>query len=93
MANKKQIIINILDILKRYTDENHRLSQKEIVEILEKDYNMTVDRKSVKRNVSNLRELYEDEIKYSESIRMVPNKGTGDLDESNMILQMLNCVI
>lgn len=45
MANKKQIIINILDILKRYTDENHRLSQKKIADILKKEYNMTVDRK------------------------------------------------
>ena len=31
---KKMIIINILDILKRYTDENHRLSQREIMDIL-----------------------------------------------------------
>ena len=31
---KKLIIINILDILKRYTDENHRLSQKDIQDIL-----------------------------------------------------------
>ena len=30
---QKLLIINILDILKRYTDENHRLSQKEIVDI------------------------------------------------------------
>lgn len=33
---KKMIIINILDILKRYTDENHRLSQKQIADILKK---------------------------------------------------------
>ena len=30
---KKMIIINILDILKRYSDENHKLSQKQIAEI------------------------------------------------------------
>ena len=35
---KKLTIMNILDILKRYTDENHRLSQKEIQEILEREY-------------------------------------------------------
>ena len=35
---KKMIIINILDILKRYTDENHRLSQREIMDILEREY-------------------------------------------------------
>lgn len=34
---KKMIIINILDILKRYTDENHRLSQREIMDILERE--------------------------------------------------------
>lgn len=33
---KKLMIINILDILRKYTDEDHRLSQKEIVDILEK---------------------------------------------------------
>ena len=35
---KKLTIMNILDILKRYTDENHRLSQKEIQEILDREY-------------------------------------------------------
>lgn len=39
---KKMIIINILDILKRYTDENHRLSQREIIDILEQEYDMKV---------------------------------------------------
>ena len=33
---KKMLIMNILDILKKYTDENHRLSQKEIMDILER---------------------------------------------------------
>ena len=84
MANKKQIIINILDILKRYTDEDHRLSQREIAEILKNEYNMTVERKSVKRNLSNLLEL-DYPIEYSESIRMVPNKVTGELEESYML--------
>ena len=32
---KKMLIMNILDILKKYTDENHRLSQKEIADIFE----------------------------------------------------------
>ena len=31
---KKMLIMHILDILKKYTDEDHRLSQKEIGEIL-----------------------------------------------------------
>ena len=51
---KKMLIMNILDILKKYTDENHRLSQKEIADILKSEYDMTVDRKAVKRNLMNL---------------------------------------
>jgi len=39
------LILNIHDILKKYSDENHRLSQKEIGEILEREYTMTADPK------------------------------------------------
>ena len=65
---KKMLIVNILDILKNYTDENHRLSQKQIIDILEKDYNMKVDRKAVKRNLLNLIDSGH-YLEYSESIR------------------------
>ncbi len=69
---KKLLIINILDILKKYTDVNHRLSQKEIVELLQTDYCMTADRKSVKRNLMNLID-FGYPISYSESIRINKN--------------------
>ena len=49
MQPKKLLIINILDILKKYTDEDHRLSQKEIAEILETEYDMKADRKAIKK--------------------------------------------
>ncbi len=78
---KKMLVINILDILKKYTDEDHRLSQKDIIEILKTEYGMTADRKAVRRNLTNLMEAGYD-IEYSESIRMVPNKYTGKLEES-----------
>lgn len=51
---KKLMIINILDILKRYSDEEHRLSQKDICDLLKRDYEMTVDRRSVKSNLMDL---------------------------------------
>ena len=70
---KKLISMNILDILKKYTDENHRLSQKEIRDLLEREYDMKVDRKAVKRNLMDLIEFgyY---INYSESVRMIKDK-------------------
>ncbi|MCL2125335.1 MAG: WYL domain-containing protein [Oscillospiraceae bacterium] len=66
------LIINILDILKRYSDEEHRLSQKDILEILENEYFMKADRKAVKRNLMDLLESGYD-IEYSESTRIDKN--------------------
>jgi len=78
---KKLLIMNILDILRRYSDEDHRLSQKDIAEILRNEYNMTAERKAIRRNVMNLMGCgYE--IEYSESVRMVPNPKTGEMEES-----------
>lgn len=48
---------NILEILKKYTDMDHRLTQAEIADILKKEYYMEVDRKTVKRNLFNLLDL------------------------------------
>ncbi len=81
VSGKKTLILNILDILRRYSDEEHRLSQKDIVDILRREYDMIVERKSIRRNILSLRECgYE--IEYSETVRMVPNRRTGEMEES-----------
>ena len=43
---KKMLAINILNILQKYTDAEHVLSQKEIKELLETEFDMTVERKA-----------------------------------------------
>lgn len=84
---KKLLIMNILDILKKYTDADHRLSQKDICDILKNEYSMSVDRKSVKRNLMNLIDFGFD-IEYSESIRMIKNRNTtgSETEEESYIL-------
>lgn len=80
---RKKLSFAILDILRRYTDEDHRLSQKDIIDILKTEYDMTADRKSVKRNITSLIEMgYE--INFSEALRMFPNKD-GVLEESYIL--------
>lgn len=69
---KKMLILNILDVLKRYSDENHRLSAREIGDKLEAEYAQKVDRKSIKRNLMNLINFGYD-IEYSEKIRINKN--------------------
>lgn len=88
---KKLVILYILDILQKYTDEEHRLSQKEIQDILKREYEMTVDRKAVKRNLLNLIE-YESNIEYREVSRKdifrkkdsVSYKGTSDFTDKEI---------
>lgn len=80
---KKLAIVNILDILKKYTDEDHRLSQKEIQDLLAREYNMKLDRKAVKRNLMDLIDFGYD-INYSESVRFFKDKD-GEKQE-NVIL-------
>ena len=77
---KKLIIMNILDILKKYTDADHRLSQKEIQDTLAREYEMKVDRKAVRRNLMNLIDFGYN-INYSESVRIVKDKD-GEEQES-----------
>jgi len=54
---KKMLIVNILEILQRRTDANHRLLVKDIVAILANDYAIQCERKAVSRNLTELREF------------------------------------
>ena len=58
-GNKKMLNMLILEILWKYTDENHALSQQDILKLL-KNYGMECDRRSVKNNVLYLKELVYD---------------------------------
>ena len=53
---KKLALIRILDILKFYSDVNHPLTQEEIIDYLESDYGIVIERKAVGRNISLLTE-------------------------------------
>lgn len=51
---KKMVIFNILNILKKYSDTDHRLTQQDVISHLKNDYDMEVDRKTVLRNINDL---------------------------------------
>ena len=56
-GNKKMLNMLILEVLRQYTDENHSLTQQEIIKLLSKNYDMPCDRRSVKANVLSLKEM------------------------------------
>lgn len=81
MQSKKLILFNILDILRKYTDEKHTLSQKDIQDKLEKEYDMIVDRKTIKASLTNLEE-FGYELEYKETCRPAVNKKTGETEDT-----------
>ncbi len=56
-GNKKMLNMLILEILRKYTDEDHSLTQQEIIKLLNQNYGMECDRRSVKSNVLSLKEM------------------------------------
>lgn len=56
-GNKKMLNILILKILQQYSDEQHALTQQDIIKLLEVNYGMECDRRSVKSNVLSLKEM------------------------------------
>ena len=81
---KKLSLFNTLEILKKYSDEDHRLTQAELLEHLKTDYDMEVDRRTVKSNLMDLIELgYE--IESQETTRMIRNEKTGEVEESTIM--------
>ena len=56
-ANKKMLNMLILDILREYTDEEHPLTQQEVLKLLKMNYGMECDRRSIKNNIDYLKDL------------------------------------
>lgn len=52
---KRMLNFLILDVLKEYSDEDHHLTQQEILRLLKLNYDVECDRRSVKSNVEALR--------------------------------------
>lgn len=62
-SNKKLSILYILEVLKQYSDENHLLTQKDIIDKIYSDYGMECERKSIGSNIDSLIDFGYDIIK------------------------------
>ena len=50
----KLALVRILQILEQYSDFDHPLKQQDIIDYLDKDYGISIERKAVGRNLSLL---------------------------------------
>lgn len=55
-TGSKMSIMRIVQVLLRESDREHPLTQQEILDFMEKKYGMTVNRKSIGRNLNRLKE-------------------------------------
>lgn len=78
---KKIIILYILQILRRYTDADHTMTQQQIIDKLHADFDVEVNRATVKRNISDLIDAGYD-IQYTEVVRSHTSKKTGEQEEN-----------
>lgn len=68
MFNKKMAMLYILDILREYSDENHPLTQKDIIDKLHSIYLIEIERKTISTTIQLL-------IDYGYDIIQIPTKG------------------
>lgn len=68
MSNKKMAMLYIIEILQEYSDENHLLTQQDIIEKLYNIYHVEIERKTIASTIELLTEYKYDIIK-------VPTKG------------------
>jgi predicted DNA-binding transcriptional regulator YafY len=65
MDNRSVFTLQVLEILRRYSNEEHYLTQSMIMDYLDKDYGVCVDRKSVGNAIIALDSIYPDLIEKS----------------------------
>ena len=80
-SGKKIIILYILQILQKYTDADHPMTQQQIADRLLEDYGLEVNRATVRRNIEDLIDA-EYDIQYREVSRFHTDKKTGIREES-----------
>ena len=80
---KKIIILYILQILQKYTDANHSMTQQQIAEKLLEDYGLEVNRATIRRNIEDLIDA-EYDIQYREVSRSHTDKKTGVKEETTI---------
>lgn len=87
-APRKTWIMRILEIFQKYSDENYPLTQRKIIDLLQKEYNIVCERKSVARNIARLRDMGYDIVSNKRGSYLIANK---DFTESELRL-LIDCV-
>ena len=67
MEEKKTSILAVYKVLEEFSDENHPLTRAEITDLIKKLYNITIDRRTLYRNIEMLINFGYDISDYNEN--------------------------
>ena len=83
-SGKKLNALYILQILRKYTDFDHRMTQQQIADKLMEEYGVPISRATVKRTLT---ELIDEGffIEYTEVPRNYTDKGSGDVEDNTIL--------
>ncbi len=70
-GTKKMLNLMILKILEKYSDAEHCLTQKRIIELLDLEYGMECNRRSVATNIDSLKEMGYDIVKEKRGVYII----------------------
>ncbi len=79
---KKMLILNILEILRKHTNPDNPMKQREIADRLKSEYGMDAERKAIKRNLYELMEAGFPIRSKSETVRNSTVPDTGETEEN-----------
>ena len=74
-SNKKMSLLCILQILREYSDENHPLTQAQIISKIVNNYGLELERKSIGANIESLIDFGFDIIKTDHKFEMLCFRG------------------
>ena len=80
---KKILIVRLLQILQKYTDADHKMTQQQISDKLFEEYGLSIDRGAIKRNLAELIEAGFS-IQFKEITRLQKNRRTGEVEENSI---------
>lgn len=85
--SKKLVPFYIYEILRKYTDVEQTLTQKDILDKLKDEYGITVERKTLSRNIQELISL-SDNVGYTETVKKGKGDETGETEELSAITDL-----
>ena len=80
---KKLVPVFMLEILRKHSDADHPLTQKQILEYLRDDHGIELERKAIRRNIGQLQDA-EYPIECPDVTRSIVHRNTGEPDETDV---------